>query len=268
LRLPNVMSLRALGLGLGHELTLMTRSDLFIGTSSGFAAMANFCEVPYFITHMNRESCNAYAIPEGASRLPFAAPNQELIYEPESTEMLFGLLDRGLALPPRGKAARNEPTPSGSRVRMSTEEVVGELEEQPVVFDISAHDKRRRAELVPSATTSRYFIDDTLTDLETAYLVRHRVEQALDTLVLGDKVEASAMAARFAQNFPRLVEKYPDLKRLYDGVKPPITEVVARRAKNELLSISGNSMPRWMQGTIIHKALKRVKDFIAGYDRR
>ena len=42
LRLPNVISLRTLGLGLGHELTLMLRCDLFIGTSSGFAAMANF----------------------------------------------------------------------------------------------------------------------------------------------------------------------------------------------------------------------------------
>ncbi len=95
LRLPNVMSLRTLGLGLGHELTLMLRSDLFIGTSSGFAAMANFSEVPYFITRMTHNSCNAYCIPYGTERLPFATERQILVYEPETQEMLMRLLERG-----------------------------------------------------------------------------------------------------------------------------------------------------------------------------
>jgi len=96
LRMQNVMSLRTLGLGLGHELTLMLRSDLFIGTSSGFAAMANFSEIPYFITRMNRNSCIAYGIESGAERLPFAKERQVLIYETETSEVLMGLLERGL----------------------------------------------------------------------------------------------------------------------------------------------------------------------------
>ena len=79
LRQPNVTSLRALGLGLGHDLTMILNADLFIGTSSGFAAMANFSTVPYFITKMNKESCNAYGIAQGATHLPFAARDQVLV---------------------------------------------------------------------------------------------------------------------------------------------------------------------------------------------
>ena len=95
LRLPNVTSLRVHGMGLGHELTLMLKSDLFIGTSSGFAALANFSSIPYFITRMNPESCNAYAITQGESRLPFAKENQQLIYEEENAQMLMKLLEAG-----------------------------------------------------------------------------------------------------------------------------------------------------------------------------
>lgn len=96
LKLPNVTSLRLLGLGLGHELSLMLRSDLFIGTSSGFAAMANFSAVPYFITNVTAASCKAYCIAHPAERLPFATERQRLIYEPETRELLMQLLERGL----------------------------------------------------------------------------------------------------------------------------------------------------------------------------
>ena len=96
LTLPNVTSLRIFGMGLGHELTLMLKSDLFIGTSSGFAALANFSAIPYFITRMNPGSCHAYAIPEGADRLPFARENQKLIHAQETAELLMNLLETGL----------------------------------------------------------------------------------------------------------------------------------------------------------------------------
>jgi hypothetical protein len=96
LALPNVISLRNLGLGLGHELSLILRSDLFIGTSSGFAAMANFSNVPYFVTKMNSQSCIAYGISPGSDRLPFSTKRQILVYEPETRELLTDLLFRGL----------------------------------------------------------------------------------------------------------------------------------------------------------------------------
>jgi len=96
LALPNVLSLRSLGLGLGHELTLLLQSDLFVGSSSGFAAMANFCPVPYFVTQVSAQSCRAYGIEPGARRLPFASERQTLVYEPESRELLARLLESAL----------------------------------------------------------------------------------------------------------------------------------------------------------------------------
>ena len=96
LRLANVTSLRPFGLGLGHELSLMLRSDLFIGTSSGFAAMANFSKLPYFVTKMTPASCTAYGIDQNSERLPFATERQILVYQPETRGLLMKLLARGL----------------------------------------------------------------------------------------------------------------------------------------------------------------------------
>jgi hypothetical protein len=108
LKLPNVTSLRLLGLGLGHELSLMLRSDLFIGTSSGFAAMAYFSQTPYFITRMTENACKAYAIEFNAKRMPFATERQHLVYERETLELLLQLLEKGL---PEGspRSTRIEP---------------------------------------------------------------------------------------------------------------------------------------------------------------
>jgi len=103
LKMPNVISLRTLGLGLGHELTLMLRSDLFIGASSGFAAMVFFSKTPYFVTRMTPGACRAYSIDFGSDRLPFATERQTLVYEPETSEMLMCLLERGL----EGVSSRN-----------------------------------------------------------------------------------------------------------------------------------------------------------------
>lgn len=110
LRLPNVTSLRLLGLGLGHELSLMLRSDLFIGTSSGFAAMANFSSLPYFVTNITATACKALGIELHAERLPFATERQVLVYEQETPELLSQLLEKGLreGLP---RSMRIEPGP-------------------------------------------------------------------------------------------------------------------------------------------------------------
>ena len=45
-RRANVSIPRTMGLTLAHELALLTEADLFMGTSSGFATMATFTEVP------------------------------------------------------------------------------------------------------------------------------------------------------------------------------------------------------------------------------
>ena len=187
LRLPNVMNLRVLGLGLGHELTLMLRSDLFIGTSSGFATMANFSGVPYFITKMTRHSCNAYRIEYGAERLPFATKRQILVYEPETRELLMRLLERGL-----------EGTPP--RVGVSGPTV------DPAI-DVRSWEWERSLWLHPGATTSRFFTDDIYSDKETAFLVWPRVKEARAAWRKGLKDRAWATLNRIEAGFPRMCKK-------------------------------------------------------------
>ncbi len=194
LRLPNVMSLRTLGLGLGHELTLMLRSDLFIGTSSGFAAMANFSEIPYFITKLNRESCNAYRIEPGAERLPFAMERQVLVYEPETRELLMRLLERGLqGVGPRGTASG--PALDGA-------------------IDVGNWKSECWQWLHPGATTHRFFTDDRYSDKETAFLVWPKVEEAQAAQREGLNEQARTMVKQIETSFPRMSAKFPELLRL------------------------------------------------------
>lgn len=193
LNLPNVVSLRTLGLGLGHELTLMLESNLFIGTSSGFAAMANFSAVPYFITKVNEESCNAYRIPPGCERLPFARPDQLLVYEPETTDLLLRLLDRGLA----GSAPKTDGPPP----------------ERRNAIDPAEFARERARWLHPGATTSRFFADDAYTRQETAFLLLPRIAEA-ETQCAESRSRAAATVSRIEANFPQLRDRLPELVRL------------------------------------------------------
>jgi hypothetical protein len=194
LRLPNVLSLRPLGLGLGHELTLMLRSDLFMGTSSGFATMANFSEVPYFITKMTRESCKAYRIEYGAERLPFATNRQFLVYEPETRESLMRLLERGLeGVPPRGGAPSPVLDPT---------------------IDVRSWEWERSLWLHPGATTSRYFTNDAYREKETAFLLWPKLMEAQKEWRNGFEDRAWAILERIEANFSRVCEKFPELLRL------------------------------------------------------
>jgi hypothetical protein len=113
LKLPNVTSLRLLGLSLGHELSLVLRNDLFIGTSSGFAAMAYFSQAPYFITRMTENACKAYDVEFRTERMPFATERQLLVYEDETPELLSQLLEKGLREGPP-QSVRVEPEPRHS----------------------------------------------------------------------------------------------------------------------------------------------------------
>lgn len=193
LRLPNVASLRTLGMGLGHELTLMLESDLFMGTSSGFAALVNFSTVPYFITRMTEQSCRAYGIPPGGERLPFATDRQVLVHEPETRELLARLLERGLeGVPPR----RGDPPFSAQSV------------------DVRGWEWERAQWLHPGATTSRFEIDDGHADKESAFLLWPKLAAARAALSAGRRDEAAALARRLQENFPRLCARFPEFLEL------------------------------------------------------
>jgi hypothetical protein len=87
----NVIIPRTMGLGLAHELTLLHNSKLFMGTSSGFSAMATFSKVPYIITNVEHRIAGFFGLSVGASRHPFALDNQILNWEKETTDRLLSL---------------------------------------------------------------------------------------------------------------------------------------------------------------------------------
>jgi len=218
LKLPNVTSVRVFGLGLGHELTLTVHSDLFIGTSSGFAAMANFSTVPYFVTHMTAASCKAYEIEHGAQRLPFATERQWLIYEPETRELLMQLLERGLAdIPPR--------TGTGPKL-------------DPAI-DVPSWEGERSHWLQRDATTHRFFCSDDYTDKETAFLLwpHIRSTQAAFNHLKG---EVSGLTLqRMEVSFGRLCQRFPEYLRLRREIaRYRKDEKTARQCEERLYALS------------------------------
>ncbi|MEO8008638.1 MAG: hypothetical protein ABI728_08985, partial [Betaproteobacteria bacterium] len=217
LRLPNVISLRTLGLGLGHELTFMLQSDLFIGTSSGFAALANFSEIPYFVTKMSPESCRAYGIKQGSERLPFATKRQILVYEPETRELLMKLLERGL----QGVTPR-----TGTPCPPSTGTI-----------DVRSWEWERSQWLVPGATTSRFFTDDHYSDKETAFLAWPKIKQAKAAWRDGLNDLAWANLSRLETAFPRMCEKFPEFLRLR-------AKLAAARDERQILRNSDANLKR------------------------
>ena len=196
LTLPNVTSLRIFGMGLGHELTLMLKSDLFIGTSSGFAALANFSAIPYFITRMNPGSCHAYAIPEGADRLPFARENQKLIHAQETAELLMNLLETGL-----GACSHSVGDALASPGISGTDEI-----------DVQAWLRARSQPTNSAATTSRFFTDDKCRNEETAYLLLPNLERARQALLDNSRDRAIAILQQVERNFPSLCAKLPQYR--------------------------------------------------------
>jgi hypothetical protein len=93
LRLPNMLIPRAMGFGLGHELALLHRADLFMGSSSGFATMATFCGKPYLITNIQDLFSFYIDIPVGARHYPFGTENQILYWEKENQDVLLAFFE-------------------------------------------------------------------------------------------------------------------------------------------------------------------------------
>ncbi len=196
LRLPNVISLRVHGMGLGHELTLMLKSDLFIGTSSGFAALANFSSIPYFITRMNPESCNAYAIAQGENKLPFAKENQQLIYEEENAKLLMNLLETGLNLAPHSMQPKNN--------------LVTEPQQIDITDWLTTHSKATYS----ARTTCRFYIDDNYRNNETTYLLLSSFEKCRQAFINNDYQKARSILLKIKNNFPNLCQQCAEYLQL------------------------------------------------------
>lgn len=92
--LPNVVVPRALGYGLGHELTLLLDGAPFLGSNSGFSAVATFSDVPYGITRFQygaKGYMSGIEIEHGEEHYPFALAHQWLSWVPETEEVLLDL---------------------------------------------------------------------------------------------------------------------------------------------------------------------------------
>lgn len=243
---PNVTSLRTLGLGLGHELTLALNADLFIGGMDYHAAMAAFSSTPYFL--LSGADNSTAGVGEPPNRLAFAAANQTLVSTPCDSSMLMNLLEEGLALPKRH--------PSSPVARSCGVNVRG-------------FERERAAWLQPSATTVRFFVDDDYADQETGFLLWPRMQRGFIALSRGDTGAALDLVARVRKNFPRLVSRVPELQQLQAGKLPSPRLRFSDTARNYLLSrIDGNILPRALRQTPIHAMGRRMKDLVLGYRRR
>lgn len=89
----NVTVPRALGLSLAHELALLAHADLFIGTSSGFATMATFSEVPYLITNVEPFFADFVGVKPDHPHYPFARKDQTLTWKAEDAATLMAYLE-------------------------------------------------------------------------------------------------------------------------------------------------------------------------------
>jgi hypothetical protein len=197
LSLPNVISLRNYGMGLGHELTLLKRSNLFIGSSSGFAAYANFSEIPYFITKMNAGACKAYEIPHGCEKLPFAFKNQKLIYELETSELLINLLNQGL-----------EDIVSNNTL-IDDRTIKYDVQENKMI-DVQAWREARLKPFNLSATTGRFWTDTHYQEGETGFLLTP-VLQRIQSLIHKKRIdEAKELMQRLNYLFPDICQRLPD----------------------------------------------------------
>jgi len=91
---PNVVIMRGIGFNLGHELAMIHRSDMFIGSSSGFAAAATFSKTPYVITNMEPRFSRFNGVPVDEPRYPFGLDHQYISWVPETPELLMENFER------------------------------------------------------------------------------------------------------------------------------------------------------------------------------
>jgi hypothetical protein len=178
LRLPNVVVLRALGMSLGHEITALLNSDLYMGSPSGFAQAAHFSDVPYDIFNCTPEGCKNYAIPYGTERLPIALPRQRLHYGLEEIDMLLESLKRALQ---EGQKAIT----------------------LPETFRTNR-----------TGSTDPLFINDEQSEAELTRILFDRFKTIAFAIERGEYVRAQGELTKLGESFPRFVRQWSDFNWL------------------------------------------------------
>ena len=92
LRLRNVVYLKSCGMGLSHELSMISEADLFMGSNSGPAMMAIYSDVPYLIYQQpetGQNTADLLGVPLGQERLPYANEYQRIKWSEDTTDTLI-----------------------------------------------------------------------------------------------------------------------------------------------------------------------------------
>ncbi|WP_072622907.1 hypothetical protein [Spirulina major] len=196
LRLKNVFSLRTLGCTLIHEIGMFERSHLFIGASSGFAAVANFTNIPYYITKITQNVCKVYEIPYGSSRLPFASPSQTLVYQDETSHLFSELLEKKLSL---------SDLPSNVLVENDTSPVI----------DLFTTEYEFRAAAFKFSTVSRVDISKKSESLEVALVLKDAIRQGFELANKKNIRELHELLNHLSNNFSPQLDIVPEYWKLY-----------------------------------------------------
>jgi hypothetical protein len=173
LRLSNVVSLRTLGMTLGHEIAALLNSDLYMGSPSGFAQAAHLSDVPYDIFNCNEEGCRHYGVPLGTERLPIATARQRLHYGMEDPATLLKALDVA-------------------------------LHESPKKIELPGLLETNRTK-----STERFFISDERSDDELTTILSSRLKAAALAIERGEYGPAREGLKKLADSFPRFVPRWP-----------------------------------------------------------
>ncbi|MBX9963541.1 MAG: hypothetical protein K2Y35_10820 [Burkholderiales bacterium] len=94
---PNVTVARRVGLTLADELAILMQSRAFMGSSSGFSALATFSSVPYVITNFEAGAAKYVGLEVGARRYPFATEHQVILWGKEEASVLHRQLSEHMA---------------------------------------------------------------------------------------------------------------------------------------------------------------------------
>ena len=92
MRMRNVVFLKSCGMGLSHELSLISEADLFMGSNSGPAMMAIYSDTPYLIYQsqsLAEQAASNFGIPLGTESLPYANDHQKIKWTEDTIDTLI-----------------------------------------------------------------------------------------------------------------------------------------------------------------------------------
>lgn len=195
LELPNVVTPRVLGYNLGHELGIIKQADYFLGTCSGFSAMAAFTKTPYFVSGLNERSYYLFDIKENDTKFPFATNRQRLFRGKENYEILYKFLKKELKLW-QNKQPESFDSENATRKEATYSSIYG------VNTDNLSETKEGQTK-----STSRIFINLARKEKELGSMLLSRISYCNELLVSGQFEESMRIILETEKTWPELIAR-------------------------------------------------------------